>query len=96
MPTVTLRGPGVAPVVARPGETLVFGRAPHDALPPGRVPGRVLVVLPDCSPHVSRLIGELVVSAERVVLNWLGSGAGQLAGLFDAPIASSTVTGWWR
>ena len=85
MPTVTLRGPGIAPVVARPGETLVFGRAPHAALPPGGVPGRILVVLPDCSPHVSRLIGELVVSGERVVLNWLGSGAGQLAGLFDAP-----------
>ena len=92
MPTVTLRGPGIAPVVARPGETLLFGRAPHDALPPGRVPGRVLVVLPDCSPHVSRLIGELVVSAERVVLNWLGSGAGQLAGLFDAPGGARRVT----
>lgn len=92
MPTVTLRGPGIAPVVARPGQTVVFGRAPQDALPPGRVPGRVVVALPDCSPHVSRLIGELVVGGERVVLNWLGSGAGQLAGLFDAPGGARRVT----
>lgn len=92
MPTVTLRGPGIAPVVVRPGELLVFGRAPRAVSPPGREPRRILVTLPDCAPHVSRLVGELVVGAERVVLNWLGSGAGQLAGLFDAPGGARRVT----
>jgi hypothetical protein len=81
MPLVVVRGTGMASVMLRPGETLLLGRAPHYALSPGRV----ALALPDCAPHVSRLVGELVVGAETVTLNWLGSGEAQLSGLFDAP-----------
>jgi hypothetical protein len=72
-------------VALRPGESLVFGRAPHAAVDVERVPGRVVLALPDCAPHVSRLVGELAVGAEQVVLTWLGAGAAGLAGLFEAP-----------
>ena len=41
---------------------------------------------------MSRRIGARVVSGVRVGLNWLGSGAGQLAGLFDAPGGARRVT----
>ncbi|GAB3897874.1 hypothetical protein GCM10029964_081450 [Kibdelosporangium lantanae] len=81
MPLVTVRGVGMPAVLLRPGETLVFGRAPGAALDPGRV----AIALPDCASHVSRLVGELVVGAETVTLNWLGAGEGQLSSLFDAP-----------
>ena len=79
-------------MLLRPGESLVFGRAPHAAPDPARSPGSALLALPDCAPHVSRVVGELVIGAERVVLNWLGSGAAQLAGLFDAPGGARRVS----
>jgi hypothetical protein len=79
MPLVVVRGTGIASVLLRPGETLLFGRAPHGA------PGAVTLTLPECAPHVSRLVGELVVGAETVTLHWLGSGEAQLSSLFDAP-----------
>jgi len=84
MPTVVVRGTGVASVVLRPGQSLLFGRAPHFALDPSR-PGQAALTLPDCAPHVSRLVGELVVGADTVTLTWLGAGEAQLSGLFDAP-----------
>jgi len=85
MPRTVVRGTGMASVVLRPGESLLFGRAPHFALEPGRAPGRTALTLPDCAPHVSRLVGELVVGPDTVSLNWLGAGEAQLSGLFDAP-----------
>ena len=66
MARVTIHGAGVAPVVLAPGESLGFGRAPQDVTT--LAPGRTLLALPDCAPHVSRLAGELYVDAERVVL----------------------------
>ena len=92
VPVVQVRVPGCAAVLLRPGESLVFGRAPHAAPDPARASGRSALVLPDCAAHVSRVVGELVVGAERVALNWLGSGAAQLAGLFDAPGGARRVT----
>ena len=59
-----------------PRDSLAFGRAPHAVAE--RLPGRVVRALPDCAPHVSRLTGELVVGAERVVLHWWGSGTAEL------------------
>ncbi|MFD0200543.1 MULTISPECIES: hypothetical protein [Saccharothrix] len=84
MPRVVVRGAGLASVVLGPGESLLFGRAPHDVVGPAR-PGRVVVALPDCAPHVSRLVGELAVGADVVSLKWLGAGEAQLSSLFDAP-----------
>lgn len=74
-----------------PGESLVFGRAPR-AVDPDRVAGRAVLTLPDCAPHVSRVVGELAVGVERAVLTWLGSGSAQLAGLFDAPGGARRVS----
>ncbi|HEU5475531.1 MAG TPA: hypothetical protein VFV67_33225 [Actinophytocola sp.] len=81
MTRVVVRGAGMASVVLGPGERLLFGRAPQFA----REAGRTALALPDCAPHVSRLVGELVVDGDTVTLNWLGSGEAQLSGLFDAP-----------
>jgi hypothetical protein len=78
---VVIRGTGLAGVALKPGETLLFGRAPHYALKPGAIG----LSLPSCAPHVSRLVGELVVHTDRVSLTWLGAGEAQLSGLFDAP-----------
>ncbi|MBW4718405.1 hypothetical protein [Saccharothrix obliqua] len=80
MPRVVVRAPGTGAVVLRPGETLLFGRAPRAA-----APGRVALTLPDCAPHVSRLVGELVVGSDTVALHWVGAGEAQLSSLFDAP-----------
>lgn len=81
MSLVTVRGAGMPVVVLRPGETLLFGRAP-EATP---APGRVVLTLPDCAPHVSRHLGELAVADSTVTLRWLGAGEAQLSSLFDAP-----------
>ena len=90
MPRVTVRGAGLPPVLLEPGDSLAFGRAPHDVAE--RAPGRTILTLPDCAPHVSRLVGELEVDAERVVLHWVGAGAAQLSGLFDAPGGARRVS----
>lgn len=85
---VTLRGPGLSPAVLGSGETLRFGRAPDPAegeLDPEAQLRTTTVTLVDCSPHVSRLLGELVVGDEIVRLRWYGSGEAQLSSLFDAP-----------
>ncbi|MEV4314223.1 hypothetical protein [Actinocrispum sp. NPDC049592] len=81
MPQVVVRGTGMASVVLNVGESLLFGRAPHYAAGPGKT----ALTLPDCAPHVSRLVGELVVGTDTVSLTWLGAGEAQLSGLFDAP-----------
>ncbi|MFC0432095.1 hypothetical protein [Kutzneria buriramensis] len=87
-PLVTVQGAGLPVVVLRPGETLLFGRAPQ-ASP---APGRVVLALPDCAPHVSRDLGELVVGTGTVTLRWLGAGEAQLSSLFDAPGGARRVT----
>ncbi|CAM3535309.1 hypothetical protein KIPE111705_12940 [Kibdelosporangium persicum] len=79
--SVMVRGTGMASVVLKPGESVLFGRAPHHAVKPGGI----ALTLPDCAPHISRLLGELVVGTDTVTLTWLGSGEAQLSGLFDAP-----------
>ncbi|MET0136284.1 MAG: hypothetical protein ABW215_22090 [Kibdelosporangium sp.] len=81
MPKAVIRGAGMAPVVLGPGESLLFGRAPHFALERG---GTALS-LPECAPHVSRLVGKLEIGTDTVTLTWLGAGEAQLSGLFDAP-----------
>jgi hypothetical protein len=91
MPSVVVRAAGVGTVLLGPGESLAFGRAPHGRSGPAG-PGRIVLALPDCAPHVSRLVGELEVGAERAMLHWLGSGAAQLAGLFDAPGGARRVS----
>jgi hypothetical protein len=91
MPDVVVRAAGCGTVLLRSGESLAFGRAPHGRSGPGG-PGRVVLAIPDCAPHVSRLVGELEVGAERAMLHWLGSGAAQLAGLFDAPGGARRVS----
>lgn len=87
-----MRGAGIGSLLLGPGESLVFGRAPHAALDPAPAPDRTVLSLPDCAPHVSRLVGELLVGTERVVLHWRGSGTAQLAGLFDAPGGARRVS----
>jgi hypothetical protein len=81
VPRVVVRGTALASVVLQPGESLLFGRAPHSALKPGQT----ALTLTGCAPHVSRLVGELVVGTDTVLLNWLGAGEAQLSSLFDAP-----------
>ncbi|MEU5693132.1 hypothetical protein [Actinosynnema sp. NPDC020468] len=83
MTRVVVRSAGVGAVGLRAGEALVFGRAPHSAV--GAEAGRVVLALPQCAPHVSRVVGELVVGEDTVQLNWLGAGEAQLSSLFDAP-----------
>lgn len=98
---VTLRGSGLPTVTLGSGETLLFGRAPDHALPAsdGAPPGSAdtdlrttAIALPRCAPHVSRLLGELVVGEEIARLRWHGSGETQVSSLFDAPGGARRVT----
>lgn len=91
---VTLRGAGLPTVVLGSGETLLFGRAPHQALPadPDASLALTALALPRCAPHVSRLLGELVVGEETVRLRWRGAGETQVSSLFDAPGGARRVT----
>lgn len=92
---VTLRGAGLPTVVLGSGETLLFGRAPYQVLPEADPDAQLNVTelaLPRCAPHVSRLLGELVLGDEIVRLRWHGSGETQVASLFDAPGGARRVT----
>ncbi len=85
---VTLRGVGVPTVVLGSGETLLVGRDPHPALPEEDVDAALrstALTLPRAAPHVSRVVGEIVVGEEVVRLRWRGSTEAQLSSLFDAP-----------
>ncbi|WP_163275386.1 hypothetical protein [Cellulomonas iranensis] len=85
---VTLRGVGVPTVVLGSGETLLVGRDPHAALPDADADAALrstALTLPRAAPHVSRLVGEIVVGEEVVRLRWRGSTEAQLSSLFDAP-----------
>jgi len=92
---VTLRGTGVPPAVLGSGETLLFGRAPHVALPeddPDKQLRCTALTVPHCALHVSRLVGELTVSEEMVRLRWRCGTAAQLSSLFEAPGGARRVT----
>lgn len=91
---VSLRGGGLPTVVLGSGETLLFGRQPHQVLPDDADSQlrTTAVALPRCAPHVSRLLGELVVGEELVRLRWHGSPEAQLSSLFEAPGGARRVT----
>lgn len=92
---VTLRGSGLPTVTLGSGETLLFGRSPHHAIPdadPDDALRTTAIALPRCAPHVSRLLGELVVGEEIARLRWHGSGETQVSSLFDAPGGARRVT----
>lgn len=92
---VTLRGSGLPTVTLGSGETLLFGRSPHYAVPdedPDDALRVTAIDLPRCAPHVSRLLGELVVGDEIARLRWHGSGETQVSSLFDAPGGARRVT----
>lgn len=90
---VSLRGAGVPTVVLGTGETLLVGRAPSqpDADPDAALRTTALA-LPGTAPHVSRLVGEVVVGSEVVRLRWHGATTAQLSSLFDAPGGARRVT----
>ena len=92
---VTLRGAGLPTVTLGSGETLVFGRSPHHALPEDDPDGALrttAIAVPRCAPHVSRVLGELVVGDEIARLRWYGSSETQVSSLFDAPGGARRVT----
>ncbi|HVQ92070.1 MAG TPA: hypothetical protein VMU51_13630 [Mycobacteriales bacterium] len=92
---VALRGSGVPQVVLGSGETLLVGRAPQAAVPvddPAAQLRQTTLALPRCAPHVSRLLGELVVGAEMVRLCWRGGSEAQLSSLFEAPGGARRAT----
>jgi hypothetical protein len=92
---VTMRGSGLQPVTLGSGETLLFGRLPQGYLPaddPEIGLRYSAVTLPRCAPHVSRLVGELVVGDEVVRLRWRGANEAQLSSLFEAPGGARRVT----
>lgn len=92
---VTLRGSGLPTVTLGSGETLLFGRSPHFAVPeddPDAGLRVTAIALPRCAPHVSRLLGELTVGEEIARLRWHGAGETQVSSLFDAPGGARRVT----
>lgn len=92
---VGLRCAGLPTVTLGSGETLLFGRSPHHAVPldsPDDALRTTAIALPRCAPHVSRLLGELVVGEEIARLRWHGAGETQVASLFDAPGGARRVT----
>lgn len=91
---VTVRAAGLPTAVLGSGETLLFGRDPHPALPtddPERALRTTALPLPACAPHVSRVLGELVVTDEIARLRWRGSET-QISSLFEAPGGARRVT----
>ncbi|WP_440900024.1 hypothetical protein [Actinosynnema sp.] len=92
---VTLRGSGLPTVTLGSGETLYFGRSPDHAVPDDSVETSLRVTaiaLPRCAPHVSRVLGELIVGEEIARLRWHGAGETQVSSLFDAPGGARRVT----
>jgi hypothetical protein len=90
---VTLRGSRVPAVTLGSGETLLFGRSPVLPAAEPRVQLRHhAIALPNCAPHISRLLGELAVGEDVVRLRWRGTTEAQLSSLFDAPGGARRVT----
>ncbi|CRK60537.1 hypothetical protein [Alloactinosynnema sp. L-07] len=89
---VVVRGAGAPTVVLGSGDTLLIGRSPT---PEGDADTQLrytTLALPDCAPHVSRLVGELAVTNELARMRWRGEGGAQLSSLFDAPGGARRVT----
>jgi hypothetical protein len=85
----------MSPVTLGSGETLLFGRLPQGYLPaedPATDLRYSAVTLSRCAPHVSRLVGELVVGDDVVRLRWRGAIEAQLSSLFEAPGGARRVT----
>jgi len=74
------------------GETLLFGRSPALPADPSVQLRHHALALPNCAPHVSRLLGELAVGEDVVRLRWRGTTEAQLSSLFDAPGGARRVT----
>lgn len=92
---VTLRGAGLPTATLGTGETLLFGRSPHHAVPDDDMDDALRVTalaLPRCAPHVSRVLGQLEIGEEIARLRWSGSGETQVSSLFDAPGGARRVT----
>jgi hypothetical protein len=89
---VTVRGSDLPTVVLGSGETLLVGRAPQvpDAAPDARL-RFAAYPLPDAAPHVSRLLGEVIVGDETVRLRWHGGIEAQLSSMLDAPAGARRV-----
>ncbi|MCR3720614.1 MULTISPECIES: hypothetical protein [Prauserella salsuginis group] len=86
---VIVRSPELHPVALSAGERLVFGRAPHRGT---RRAGRYTVAVPGCGPHVSRVLGDVLVEPAGVRLTWRGANEAMLSSLFDAPGGARRVT----
>ncbi len=90
---VTLRGPGIPPVVLGSGDTLLMGRAPDEALPAdGATLDVTALALPHVAPHVSRVGAEVRVGDEVVRLRWHGASPAQISSLFEAPGGARRVS----
>jgi hypothetical protein len=79
-------------VVLGSGETLLIGRAPR--VPDDRPDAQLRITaypLPDSAAHVSRLLGELVVGEETVLLRWVGGTEAQLSSMLEAPAGARRV-----
>lgn len=93
MVRVVVRGKDVHPVSIETGERVVFGREPHAATGrAGATKGLIAIRLPNCAPHVSAVLAELVVGAEMAQLRWLGTNEGRLSSLLHAPAGARRVT----
>ena len=88
MVRVVVRGKDIHPISLSTGERLLFGRAPHGE----RRAGLVAIRLPDCAPHVSAVLAELVIGAEMARLRWLGMNEGRLSSMLTAPGGARRVT----
>lgn len=89
---VTVGGTDLPTVVVGSGETLLIGRAPQvpDARPAAQLRFSAYP-LPDCTPHVSRMLGEVIVGDETVRLRWHGGNEAQLSSMLDAPAGARRV-----
>jgi len=89
---VVMRGKDIHPVSVETGERLLFGRAPHGPDDGPRPSGLVAIRLPDCAPHVSATLAEIVIGTEAARLRWLGTNEGRLSSLLHAPGGARRVT----
>jgi hypothetical protein len=89
---VTVGGSELPTVVLGSGETLLIGRAPQvpDTAPDAQLRFSAYP-LPNCTPHVSRLLGEVIVGDETVRLRWHGGIEAQLSSMLDAPAGARRV-----
>jgi hypothetical protein len=87
-----VRGSDLPTVVLGSGETLLIGRAPQvpDTAPDAQLRFSAYS-LPDSAPHVSRLLGEVIVGDETVRLRWHGGIEAQLSSMLDAPAGARRV-----